>query len=289
MAAQGYIKLFREIQVHWLWKERPFSKGQAWIDILLMANHASKRIPIGNEVLEVERGSVITSELKLMERWEWSKTKVRAFLELLEKDKMIVKKSDHKKTTLIVVNYSVWQDSETTNRPTADRLFFDDDDLTIQKPYHQQTASNVYNNSVLQDTETTEKPQKDREKTANRPQTIHKQEYKNVKNEKNNKYISVITDVIGYLNLKCRTSYKVTTQKTQSLIQARIKDGYSLEDFKAIIDKKFISWVGTDYEKYLRPETLFGGKFESYLNEKPRAEQTAINSRYSGVEGVKET
>ena len=114
---KGYIKLHREISDHWLWDEKPFSKGQAWIDILLMANHDTKKFTLGNELIEVERGSCITSELKLMDRWGWSKTKVRDFLELLQKDKMLVKKSDKKKTALTVCNYCVWQDSETTEKP----------------------------------------------------------------------------------------------------------------------------------------------------------------------------
>jgi DNA replication protein DnaD len=114
---KGYIKLHREISDHWLWDEKPFSKGQAWIDILLMANHDTKKFTLGNELIEVERGSCITSELKLMDRWGWSKTKVRDFLELLQKDKMLAKKSDKKKTTLTVCNYCVWQDSETTEKP----------------------------------------------------------------------------------------------------------------------------------------------------------------------------
>ncbi len=112
--AKGYIKLHREILSHWLWDEKPFSKGQAWIDILLMVNHDTKKFVFGNELIEVKRGSCITSELKLMERWGWSKTKVRSFLDLLQKDKMLVKNTDRKKTTLTVCNYNIWQDSETT-------------------------------------------------------------------------------------------------------------------------------------------------------------------------------
>lgn len=79
----------------------------------------------------------------------------------------------------------------------------------------------------------------------------------------NNIYIHEIVD---YLNAVCGTSYKATTAKTQSLIKARIKEGFTIDDFKTVIDKKSREWLGTDYAKYLRPETLFGTKFESYLN-----------------------
>lgn len=112
--ALGWISLHRQLQEHWLWEDKPFTRGQAWIDMLLMANHADKRFLLGNEVVEVKAGSFITSELKLMDKWGWSKTKVRSFLALLENDKMIVKKSDRKKTTITIENYSFYSNCETT-------------------------------------------------------------------------------------------------------------------------------------------------------------------------------
>lgn len=118
----GWIKLHRQIWDHWLYQEkRVFSRFEAWIDLILMANHKDTRFALGNEIVEAKRGEVITSELKLMERWGWSKTKLRNFLELCEKDGMIIKKSDRKKTTIIIVNYSDYQDQETTERPQGDR------------------------------------------------------------------------------------------------------------------------------------------------------------------------
>lgn len=110
----GWIKLHRQIKEHWLWEEKPFDKRSAFTDLILSANHEDKKIPLGNEIIEVKRGSFITSEHKLMERWGWSKTKVRAFLKLLENDSMIVKNTDLKKTTLTITNYSDYQDKETT-------------------------------------------------------------------------------------------------------------------------------------------------------------------------------
>lgn len=118
--AQGWISVHRQLQEHWLWEEKPFSKGQAWIDLLMSANHCDRKILLGNELIEVKAGSFITSELKLMDKWGWSKSKVRNFLDVLQSDGMIVKKSDKKKTTIIVENYSVYQDSQTTERPLED-------------------------------------------------------------------------------------------------------------------------------------------------------------------------
>ena len=79
---------------------------------------------------------------------------------------------------------------------------------------------------------------------------------------------STIQEVISYLNLKAGTNYKTTTPKTRTLIKARLKEGFTLDDFYTVIDKKVLLW-GKDIkmQAYLRPETLFGTKFESYLNE----------------------
>lgn len=76
--------------------------------------------------------------------------------------------------------------------------------------------------------------------------------------------------VIAYLNEKAGTAYRSKTKKTRDLIKARFHEGFTVEDFKTVIDKKCAEWLGTEYEKYLRPETLFGTKFEGYLNAKNR-------------------
>jgi uncharacterized phage protein (TIGR02220 family) len=77
-------------------------------------------------------------------------------------------------------------------------------------------------------------------------------------------------DVIDYLNSQTHSTYKSTSKKTKQLIQARWKEGFSLDDFKKVIDLKASEWLKDPYwSKYLRPETLFGPKFESYLNQKP--------------------
>lgn len=74
--------------------------------------------------------------------------------------------------------------------------------------------------------------------------------------------------IIEYLNDKADRKYKHSTGKTKTLIKARWNEGFTLDDFKVVIDKKVASWSSNDMSKYLRPETLFGTKFESYLNEK---------------------
>ena len=74
-------------------------------------------------------------------------------------------------------------------------------------------------------------------------------------------------EVLSYLNAKVGTSYRPTTEKYAKLVRARSRDGFTLADFKAVIDRKAADWLHDErMSSYLRPETLFGTKFESYLN-----------------------
>lgn len=87
--------------------------------------------------------------------------------------------------------------------------------------------------------------------------------------------------IIAHLNEKAGTNYRPGSGKTQTCINARFNEGFTVEDFKTVIDKKCEEWIGTDMEKFLRPETLFGPKFESYLNArttKPKAKQNSFTS-----------
>lgn len=78
-------------------------------------------------------------------------------------------------------------------------------------------------------------------------------------------------EIVDYLNLKTGKNFKASGKATQKHINGRFGEGFSVEDFKKVIDHKTVEWKNTEYEKYLRPETLFGSKFEGYLNSCPTA------------------
>lgn len=82
-----------------------------------------------------------------------------------------------------------------------------------------------------------------------------------------NEDINDIKIIIDYLNSKLKTKYRHTTKSIQSHIRARLREGFTVDDFKTVIDKKKRAWFGTEWQKYLRPDTLFGSKFQCYLNE----------------------
>lgn len=127
MAAQGWVAICRAIQEHWLWTEKPFSKGQAWIDLIMLANYEDKKMPYKGEVITCERGTVNLSITLLADRWGWSRDKTRKFLRLLESDNMVTVKATTHRTTITIENYALYNDVPATKRrqndskPTASR------------------------------------------------------------------------------------------------------------------------------------------------------------------------
>ncbi|RXM77912.1 DnaD domain protein, partial [Clostridium tetani] len=141
------ISLYRDIQEHWIWEDA--EKLKAWLDLLLLANHQSRKILLGNELIEIKRGSTHASELKLMDRWNWSKKKVRNFLQLLEKDNMIICEKSKKGTTITIINYEVYQGSrnhrETIKEPQGNHKETIKELLGDHKGYTNNNDNN-YNN-----------------------------------------------------------------------------------------------------------------------------------------------
>ena len=93
-----------------------------------------------------------------------------------------------------------------------------------------------------------------------------------------------IGQVVEYLNEKAGTKYRTSSANTKRHIHARFAEGFTLDDFKAVIDKKCADWKGTEWEKFLRPETLFGSKFESYLNAQTSAREEV--NPYAGLDNI---
>lgn len=115
----GFIKLHRSIKDCWLWKdEEPFSKRDAWIDLLLLANYTDKKILLDGKLTTIKAGQFHTSLLKLGERWKWSRNKTRRFLEILESDEMITTERTAHGTTLTIVNWAKFQHQGTTEGTT---------------------------------------------------------------------------------------------------------------------------------------------------------------------------
>ena len=105
----GWIKVYRKIDDCPLWWEERFSYGQAWIDLLLMANHRPKVIMFDATRITIETGQLLTSIRKLSHKWDWSVKRTMRFLNNLEAEKMIVRDSNAKRTLITIVNYGIYQ------------------------------------------------------------------------------------------------------------------------------------------------------------------------------------
>lgn len=121
-----------------------------------------------------------------------------------------------------------------------------------------------------------DRPKQDQSETKARPPI------KNVKNVKKNSEAGKIpfAEIINYLNQKTGKRYK-NVAGNQKYIKARWHEGNRLDDFKHVIDVKAAEWLGTDWAKYLRPVTLFGNKFDEYLNQgvKPKSNQNNVDKQ----------
>jgi len=113
---QGWISLNRSISSHWIWNSEPYSKGQAWIDLLIYANHTDTKINIKGTILSIKRGQQARSMVTLAAQWKWSRDKVKRFLDLLESDGMIIQQTSQLTSIITICNYSSFQDGKAADK-----------------------------------------------------------------------------------------------------------------------------------------------------------------------------
>ena len=126
----GWIKLHRQIQECFLWRiKEPFDKRSAWIDLLLLMEHQNKNIMIDGKIETIKRGSYMLSIEKLCDRWMWSRNKVKRYLDVLEREHMIVTRRTNKGTLVSVVNYCIYQNQDKQGEPPNELALEPPDEL----------------------------------------------------------------------------------------------------------------------------------------------------------------
>lgn len=126
----------------------------------------------------------------------------------------------------------------------------------------------------------------DRTSQKFRPELVKKLDSIINKEEKENIYTCISTEIIEYLNKKSNSNFRIDSRNNRLHISARVADGYKLEDFKKVIDIKCEEWLGTPMEKYLNPETLFRlSNFEKYLNQKKSYKSNLEQMDLKEIEG----
>ena len=119
---RGWISLHRKLQESKLWHMDPFSRGQAWVDLILLANHTEGIVIKHGQVITIKRGQVGHSILDLSIRWKWSRGKVKRFLKLLQNMDQIRTTTLKRVTSIIsITNYNKYQNknSQTDNERTT--------------------------------------------------------------------------------------------------------------------------------------------------------------------------
>lgn len=105
----GWVKIHRKIAENWIWKEKPFDKARAFMDLIILANREDKRETVGSKIITVERGSIFTTANNLSVRWGWSRGKVLRFFKNMELNGMISTSSIPEGTLITIENYQKYQ------------------------------------------------------------------------------------------------------------------------------------------------------------------------------------
>ena len=112
---QGWIQLHRTLQDNPIWGCEPFTKGQAWVDLLILANHKDGYILIDGQRIDIKRGQLGWSVLNLSKRWKWSRGKTTRYLKMLSNDSQIELKTNTRNTIITICNYDKYQSRDTTD------------------------------------------------------------------------------------------------------------------------------------------------------------------------------
>ncbi len=139
----SWVKLHRKIQSNPLWTSEPFTRGQAWVDLILLANYKKGFIRARGIRVDIERGQVGMSHVNLSKRWDWSRGKVKRFLNELEIDQQIVQQNNNVSCLISIVNYNEYQTNDTADETQNDTA---DEQQTGQQTSSKQNTNKNDNN-----------------------------------------------------------------------------------------------------------------------------------------------
>lgn len=235
---QGYIKLYRKITHNAIFND--FQLYRLWSLCLLNASYKEREILIDGQLVEIKPGQWIIGRFTLFDTYNNG---------LSPKDKVKSEKTPYR-----------WLEK-------LEKLGY----LILEKT-NKYTVVNVVNWDFYQGDDTENDHQIDHPMTIKRPSKDHQMTTnKKVKKDKNEKK-SIYVEIIDFLNLQAGTNYKHSTKKTKDLINARLNEGFKLDDFKSVIKYCCSEWKGKTFsngkkgDEYLQPSTLFNNKFDERLN-----------------------
>jgi uncharacterized phage protein (TIGR02220 family) len=226
----GWIKLHRNI-ISWEWSSKP-GHVAVFLHLLLRANY--RKTTWRKQVINA--GQIVTGRRQLSVATGLSEAQIRVILNDLESSREITRESFNRFSVITIVNWIKYQVNEEDNFQTSQQTTSEiagelASEIATSKKY------NKYNNKIIPSVSSASPLDEER--------------------------------IISLLNAECNKNYRPVLSNTKH-IKARLHEGYQLEDFEKVIKTKKKSWgENPDMKKYLRPETLFGAKFDSYLQETP--------------------
>lgn len=208
--------------------------------------------------------------------WDWGSDKIAAKLKELVREKYIDVKQKYKverksvnKTRWVKIIYNPEANTELNTEANTE---LNTDSITVKSHINnnikttKETKKTIYNDetsSSMYSTSSTENNSPD--DFLSKKDTLTNMAPPSDPEEK---FSDRIKEIVAYLNEKTNSRYRENTPNTRKHIIARLKQDYTVDDFKHVIDVKCAEWKGTEFEKFLRPDTLFGSKFENYLQQK---------------------
>lgn len=241
---QGWIKLYRELGDKPIWLESTPEQKVILITLLMMANHDSKEWEWMGKPYKAEAGQFVTSLQKIAAKSGKgiSIQNVRTALKRFEKYDFLTDESTKVNRLITIVNWGLYQGSgDRTNKATNSQLTDDQQSANSQLTTNKNVRTKEGKNERIKDN------------VELKPDPIP---YK---------------EIIDYLNQKTGKAFKHTATGHKKLVKARWNEGYREEDFLKAIDNKCEDWLNDPHwSQYLQPSTLFGNKFDQYLNQQSK-------------------
>lgn len=282
---KGWVKLYRKLLDSALWKDCNAAQKAVLVTLLLMADHSPSSWVFNGEEYKTEPGQMVTSLPSIAEKAGVSVSQVRRSLMKFEKFNFSTGKPTNKNRLVTIENWALYQgqDEKPTGKPAGNRQATGRQP-TANKNIRIQEYKNT-NKDILSckhdgvpATDDTMSAQETffndvcgvGETKANDADVSEQANAKDTTKRKQRKAYdgAIYREIVEYLNEKVGTNYKASTKDTRKKITARLNEGFTVEDFKRVIEIKAAEWLTKPgMAMYLRPLTLFGPNFESYLQQ----------------------
>ena len=271
---KGWVKLYRKLLDSALWKDCNAAQKAVLVTLLLMVDHSPSSWVFNGKEYKTEPGQMVTSLPSIAEKAGVSISQVRRSLMKFEKFNFSTGKPTNKNRLVTIENWALYQgqDEKPTGKPAGKRQATDRQP-TANKNIRIQEYKNT-NKDILsgKPDDTSQDPLQETYAQPEETTAIDADSSAEAVARDTGKYEandgSKVREIVEYLNQQAGTHYKAGAKLTRKKINARLREGFTVDDCKRVVDQKVKDWANdSTMARYIRPETLFGTKFESYLQQ----------------------